>query len=52
MNTKFSGDRYCSGFSTTPLTTEKIALLAPTPSASVRTATDVNTGDLMSDRMV
>jgi hypothetical protein len=39
MNTSRSGCGYGSGFSSTPLTTLKIALLAPMPSASVRTVT-------------
>src|SRR4029077_8945160 len=38
------------GFKTTPSTTPKIAAVAPIPSASVRTATRVNPGDLRSWR--
>jgi hypothetical protein len=36
--------------SSTPLTTEKMALFAPTPSASVSTATSVNPGRFNSVR--
>ena len=37
--TSASGSGYGSGRSSTPLTTLKMALVAPMPSASVRTAT-------------
>src|SRR6476659_8299523 len=39
-----------NGRSSTPSTTEKIAVFAPIPSASVKTATRVNAGDLRSWR--
>src|SRR5215211_1518957 len=48
--TSRSGDGKGSGFSNTALTTLKIAVLAPMPSASVRTATRENPGDLRSWR--
>lgn len=44
--TKRSGLLKGSGFSRTVLTTLKIAVLAPTPRATVITATAVNPGDL------
>ena len=43
-DTSRSGSGYASGRSITPLTTLKIAVIAPTPSAMVRTATAVNAG--------
>ena len=48
--TSRSGSGYGSGCSSTPLTTLKIAVVAPTPSASVSTATIVKPGDLISWR--
>ncbi len=39
MKISRSGGGYGSGFRMTPLTTLKIAVLAPMPSASVRTVT-------------
>jgi hypothetical protein len=39
MNISRSGWGYGSGFRRTPLTTEKMAVLAPMPSASVRIVT-------------
>ena len=39
MKRSRSGSGYGSGFSSTPLTTLKIALFAPIPSASVRIVT-------------
>jgi hypothetical protein len=45
-----SGFGYASGRRITPLTIEKIAVLAPMPSASVISAMAVNPGDRMSDR--
>jgi|SRR5436853_4367104 len=45
MNTtRRDGSGYGSGVSNTVLTSEKIAVLAPMPTASVRTATRVNPG--------
>ena len=44
-STSCSGSGYGSGFSSTPFTTEKSAVFAPIPSASVRIATAVNPGD-------
>src|SRR5215467_10438004 len=48
--TSCSGCGYDSGFKTTPSTTPKIAVVAPIPSARVRTVTSVNAGDLRSWR--
>src|SRR5436305_1674760 len=45
-----SASGYGSGRSRTALTMLKMAVLAPIPSASVRTATNVNPGDLRSWR--
>ena len=45
-----SGLGYPSGRRITPLTIEKIAVLAPMPSASVSSATAVKPGLLRSDR--
>jgi hypothetical protein len=45
-----SGSGYGSGFSKTAFTTVKMAVLAPMPSASVRTATAVKPGFLRSVR--
>ena len=42
--TRRAGSRYGSGRSSTPLTTVKTAVLAPMPSASVRTATTAKPG--------
>src|SRR5438876_7788904 len=47
-----SASGYGSGRSRTALTMLKMAVLAPIPSASVRTATKVNPGDLRSWRRV
>ena len=44
MNISRSGWGYPSGRRITPLTTEKIAVLAPIPSASVRMVTSANPG--------
>ena len=41
---------YWSGLSRTALTTEKIAVFAPTPTASVSTATAVKPGRFASER--
>ena len=41
MNTSREAFGYGSGFRTTPLTTLKIAVFAPIPSASVKTVTRV-----------
>ena len=43
--TSCSGCGNGSGFSSTPFTTENIAVFAPIPSASVRIATIVNPGE-------
>jgi hypothetical protein len=51
MNISRSGCGYWSGCRTTPLTTLKIAVLAPMPSASVRIATMLNAGRLSNPRM-
>src|SRR5262249_36391516 len=48
--TSRSGDGNGSGFNNTALTTLKMAVFAPIPSASVTTATRVNPGDLRSWR--
>ena len=48
MATRRSGSAYGRGFNSTPLTTLKMALLAPIPRASVSTATSVNAGLLKS----
>src|SRR5437868_4746198 len=45
MYTRRSGARYGSGFKMTPLTTEKMAVAAPTPSASVSTAMIAKPGE-------
>src|SRR5262249_48510912 len=50
IQTSSSGSLYCGGFSSTALTTLKIAVFRPIPSASVRTAMRVNPGDLRSWR--
>jgi hypothetical protein len=42
--TRLSGSAYGNGFSNTPLTTLKMAVLAPMPSARVTTATAANPG--------
>src|SRR5258706_3871289 len=48
--TSVSGASYGIGFSSTALTTEKIAMLTPMPSVSARTAVAVNTGFSRNDR--
>src|SRR6476646_6243097 len=48
--TRVSGARYGSGLRRTPRTTEKIAVFAPMPSASVTSATTVNTGVAINER--
>src|SRR6476620_5474655 len=50
MATRRSGDGNGSGFNNTALTTLKMAVFAPIPSASVSTAIKVNPGDLRSWR--
>src|SRR5690606_19096644 len=50
IRTSRSGSPYGSGRRTTPLSTEKIALLAPMPRARVRTVTNAKAGDLRSER--
>ena len=50
IRTSWSGSANGSGLSITALTTLKMAVLAPTPSASVRAATAVNPGLLRSAR--
>jgi hypothetical protein len=42
--TSESGSGYASGLISTPLTTLKMAVFAPMPSASVKTATAANVG--------
>jgi hypothetical protein len=51
MPTSRSGSAYGNGLRSTPLTTLKMALFAPIPSASVSTATMVNPGLLTSRRI-
>src|SRR5207245_10099168 len=48
--TRRSGSGNGSGRSSTPSTMEKIAVVAPLPSASIRMAVTVNPGDLRSWR--
>jgi hypothetical protein len=50
MSTSRSESGYGSGLRSTALTTEKMALLAPIPSARVRIATAVNAGLFASTR--
>ena len=51
-NTMRSGSGTATGFSSTALTTEKIAVFAPMPSVSAATAASVNAGALIRVRMV
>ena len=51
MATRREGSLYGSGRMRTALTTLKIAVVAPMPSARTRTATKVNAGFLRRERM-